>query len=336
MKINKEFTLKIPGVYATTELVFNGKQYLAAASENRDGYAYIIDPIKHQYSRLWTEKESGVMNIIQEPGKKRLFAITSFFPIFQSKEASICSLIPSTDDVMTPWKIVNIFTLPYCHRIGSITVDNKNYLIACTVCRDKDFQEDWSKPGEVWISPIPENHPGEWSFKKIYGGLIKNHGLFIEKNNQVYITSEKGVMLFDFSKYIFGQEILPTIITSTPTSDVFGTSGGEKSWLGTIEPFHGEIAKIYEITNDFREIRSYPIHFGHVVWIGEILNKKAILLGSRGEHRNLVLIFWESGEEFVIDKETGSTQVTVFKDKDSVKIFSANHYKDEVSMYSIS
>ena len=61
----------------------------------------------------------------------------------------------------------------------------------------------------------------------------------------------------------------------------------------------------------------------------------AILLGSRGGHKNLELIFLESGDELIIDKETGSSQVTVYKDNDRVKILSASHSKGEVCIYSL-
>ena len=92
MNIMRKKILDLPGVYSTAALNLDGKLYFAVASENRGEKAYIIDADSLEYSLLWDDENSGVMNVIQIPGENRLLCITKFYPVFQSKEAEICLL----------------------------------------------------------------------------------------------------------------------------------------------------------------------------------------------------------------------------------------------------
>lgn len=222
MMMEKRKLAELPMVYVTAELSLQGKRYLAAASEARGEKAYILDPETGECSELW-QGDTGVMNVVQIPGREQLLAIVRFYPVFQSKEAAICLLEPTEAGYMSPWKIREVLPLPFCHRIGVVENEHGLFVLGCQLCRDKDFQEDWSQPGALWMAPIPENPDDTWEMTKMFDGLTKNHGLFIEDGNQVYICAENGVMLFDLSDYRAGETAMPSIASMRTVMNSFGS-----------------------------------------------------------------------------------------------------------------
>lgn len=336
MYVEKIKMIDLPAVYATAELNLAGRRYLAAASEARNGRAYIIDAETFELAELWCG-DAGVMNVVQIPGRNQLLAITRFYPIFQSKEASICLLEPTEKGFLSPWKISEVIKLPYCHRIGVITNKNGLFVLGCQLCHDKEFQEDWTKPGAIWAASIPENTDGKWKLSKVFDGLTKNHGLFIADGNQVYVCSENGVMMFDMSCYRAGESLLPMLLSSTPTSDVWISREGEERIVGAIEPFHGDTLSIYDLTGTAYEPKMrFPIHFGHVIWMGTIFGRSAAIVGNRGGEKNLDILFWKTGETITLDRNVGPTQISVYKDGEQIRILSANHGANEVCLYVLS
>lgn len=335
MIIKKQKIADLPMVYVTAELSLHGKRYLAAASEERNGKAFIIDPETGEYTELW-KGDTGVMNIVQIPGREQLLAITRFYPVFQSREAAICILEPDSDNYMSEWKMREVISLPFCHRIGIVENDNGLFVLGCQLCHDKDFQDDWSKPGALWMAPLPEKANGEWKITKIFDGLTKNHGLFIEKGNQVYICAENGVLYFDLSCYSEGQTTIPRLLTTTPTSDIaFAEAEGQK-YAGVIEPFHGDKAAVYKVSDQsYEQICSYDINFGHVVWLGELFGRLSLIVGSRGGEKQLEIIDLKTESRTLIEAGIGPTQISVYKEGKDIKVLSANHGSGEVTLYSL-
>lgn len=333
MKIQKQKIVDLPMVYVTAELSLDGKRYLAAVSEQRNEKAYIIDPESGAYSELW-EGDTGVMNVIQIPGRKQLLAIVRFYPVFQSKDAAVCLLEPTENGYMSPWSIREVFKLPFCHRIGIVQNKNGMFVIGCQLCRDKDFQEDWSKPGALWMIPIPEKPEGEWKLTKLFDGLTKNHGLFIENGNQVYICAENGVLRFDLSDYHAGEAAFPELLATTPTSDICIASVDGRKYVGVIEPFHGDTAAVYELKEkSYSQLGKYSINFGHVIWIGQLFGRVSLIAGSRGEDKQLEIIDLESGTRTVMETGVGPTQISVYEEQGTVSVLAANHGSGEVTLY---
>ena len=159
MQIEKKKIVELPMVYVTAQLQLGGKQYLAVASEAPGEHAYIIDPETGRYADLW-KGDTGVMNIVQIPGTEKLLVIVRFYPIFQSREAAVCLLEPGKDGYMGQWNIREVAKVPFCHRIGVVSNPHGKFLLACQLCADKDFQEDWSKPGSLWTAPIRDDGVG--------------------------------------------------------------------------------------------------------------------------------------------------------------------------------
>ena len=337
MRIEKQRICDLTLVYATSELTLGGKRYLTAASEAPGEHVYIIDPETWEYSELW-QGVTGVMNVIQIPGEDRLLAITKFYPVFRSRDAAICVLTPGEGGYMAPWHIEEVLQLPFVHRIGIFESDEGLFLMACQLCHDKDYEDDWSQPGALWTAPVPKAGEGGWKLTRLFDGLTKNHGLYIDRGSRVYICAENGVMLFDMAHYHASQAMMPKLVSAVPTSDIFLARDNAGTVAGTIEPFHGDTLAVYRLTERDYELQAkFPIAFGHVVWTGRLFGRPAVIAGSRGgEKKQLEIIYWQDGERTVIDENGGPTQITVYEDGDRIRILSANHGSGDVTLYTLS
>lgn len=323
MNIMRKKILDLPGVYSTAALNLDGKLYFAVASENRGEKAYIIDADSLEYSLLWDDEDSGVMNVIQIPGENRLLCITKFYPVFQSKKAEICLLEPTEKGFLSPWKKTRVLALPYCHRIGVFQNGKGKYLVSCTLCKDKNYEQDWSMPGAVYFSELDD-----WKPTVQLEGLTKNHGLWID-GTDVYVTAENGVFRFDCSSYDGHSRLSPVQLSDTPTSDI----SVSESYYATIEPFHGNLSALYD--KNYCKIGEDAMDFGHVVWTGRINGRECVIEGNRGGRKTLVLKDILSGEETVLEENVGPTQVTVVEKGTSAIVLAANHGAGIVCIYEL-
>lgn len=326
MNIDAKKLADLPAVYVTAELMLGGKRYFAAASENPGEHAYIFDPETGEKAELWTG-DTGCMNIIQIPNTEKLLCITKFYPVFKSKDAEVSILEPTEKGYMSPWKKTVVFHLPYVHRIGCFTSKGKNYVIACALCKDKDFVEDWSKPGAVYVAPIEDKN--KWSLTMQVNGLLKNHGLFISGDSDVYVTSENGIMYFDFSAYEEGNIVKPALISGFPTSDI--SIDAEK--LAAIEPFHGNKVRVYD--KKMNILKEYDITFGHVVWVGTILGDECLIIGERGDKKELTVHNLRTNEKTILGEGVGPTQISVISEENKAIVLSANHGAGTVDLYTL-
>jgi hypothetical protein len=344
MNIHKRKLADLEGVYSTSVIDLGGERCLVGASENREKESFLFFPPGWEKSLLW-RTPGGVMNIVQAPGSPRLFSITDFYPIFQSENAAVCEITP-IGDFKDPWNINRVLSVPFVHRIGLIRNPDAAYLLCCSLCKSKKFQDDWSTPGSLFISPVPEkNNPDAWQLKEVFTGLSKNHGLFIYRDNQVFVAAEEGIFFFDFSRYDLNKPIKPVHISETPTSDIFIDDMDNDGNLeaGTIEPFHGNSFALYRLLgNELILLHRSDLEFGHVVWIGRLFGFPSAITANRGGDKALVLYQNKTGniendrwEKTIIDSGTGATQISVFSGEDKVYIFAANHGIGEIGLYTI-
>lgn len=325
MKISKSKLVNIPAVYVTADLKSKNKTYYIVASEDRGEKAYIIDADTLETRQLY-DGPTGVMNIVQVPEEERLIGITGFYPVFQCRGAQINEIMPSSNNLLAKWIIRPVLDLPYCHRIGSFKNKNGKFLLACTLCKDKNYNEDWSMPGSVYITKIPKSGCAEWKLVKQYDGLVKNHGLWFD-GATAYVTAQNGILKFDLSDYKEGQVVTPEIISTTPTGDICVSD----NYYATIEPFHGNNGALYDKSMNL--IKHFDIDFGHSVWVGRLFDSEYMILAERGGAKNITLHDLNTGEKFVLDSGVGPTQISVFDRGDEVDILSANHGAGNVYLY---
>ena len=131
--------------------------------------------------------------------------------------------------------------------------------------------------------------------------------------------------------------MMPKLVTTTPTSDICISKDKEGMLAGVIEPFHGDKLALYRITDNTYDLLSdYDIDFGHVVWVGSLFGRTAVIAGSRGgEQKQLEIISPEDGTRTILDTDVGPTQITVYEDKNTIKILSANHGSGDISLYTL-
>lgn len=322
-------------VYVVADLKLGGKRYLAAASEARGERAIIIDPETGEVADLW-QGDTGCMNIVQIPGQDRLLAIIRFYPVFDSKDAAVCLLEPTDQGYMHPWHMREVAHVPFCHRIGVVESKKGLFLLACQVCGDKAFTDDWSVPGSLWTARIPEaGDESEWQLTRAYDGLFRNHGLTIENGNQVSISADNGVLRFDMAEYGEGDAMVPHHIRKTPTSDISCWKDENGALEAAIEPFHGNRGVAYTMEGlEAKMLAAWDIAFGHVVWIGKLCGRRALILGSRaGEEKALEIIPLDTRERLTLEAGAGPTQISVYEEGDTSCILSSNHEPGEVVLY---
>ena len=83
-----ELVKDVPGLYAVTDVTLDGKEYYAAASENRGGRVYLVDPVTQKATELFGG-QGGVMAILDVKGENAVLFIEEFYPVFDSATAKV-------------------------------------------------------------------------------------------------------------------------------------------------------------------------------------------------------------------------------------------------------
>jgi hypothetical protein len=108
----------------------------------------------------------------------------------------------------------------------------------------------------------------------------------------------------------------------------------------TIEPFHGNVIKIYKKINGiYKDVYSYPyvIDFAHTLVGTQIRGINSFVGGVRREASDLFMVQFLKGkfETTIIDKGVGPANLNVFHLKDCDLIHSSNHTQNEAAVYVI-
>ena len=147
------------GYSITSISLLNTKCVLAAAEGAGPG---LVFPAPDLSPSVLAAEPGGCMGFAPMPGRSdEVLMITEFYPIFRSETAGI-HLYRATDEFVGPWSGKRVIDLPFVHRIATVSVAGHGYLVAATVCGGKDFQDDWSKPGKVYVARIPDEQDGKW------------------------------------------------------------------------------------------------------------------------------------------------------------------------------
>ncbi|MBP2658853.1 MAG: hypothetical protein H6Q69_1885 [Firmicutes bacterium] len=340
MIINKKILGELDKAYATTIMNINGEtKYLVATEGN--GPCLMFDESSWIGSPVW-DGPGGTMNIVPIPGRKNEFIATQdFTPTFQAKDSKI---VYAKCDNNSKWTIRPIMTIPYLHRFDIFTLNNKLFFIGATLCEDKEYKDDWSKPGKVYVGEIPMEICKPFKLKAILQDITKNHGFCRGKwknRNAYLISGSEGVFVLylpeNGSEEWEVEQILNHEVSDIAVCDI-DTDGVME--LATIEPFHGSRGIIYKYIDDrLVSIHEHEYEFGHVVWGGKILNKPSFIIGGRKGNRELNCFQIDDTsrkiKHFTIDNKGGPSNIAVLNKTNTDVILAANREIGEIAVYEL-
>lgn len=338
-KIVKEETLD--GVYVASRVWQEGKWQIAFASETEGtGQAVRIDPDSME-AQVMLDGPGGCMGVIPVPEKDGNFlTIERFFPVFKSEDAQI--VWNTRNGTGYDRKTVEI--LPFAHRIDIIRAYGAYYLLACSLCRKKDFTEDWSTPGSVYVGRLDLEKKYVIDFRPVLDGIFQNHGFTKvpgKEADRILIAGRSGVLEIEPVK--IGEEVKWEAVSllNEPASDVVITDidGDGEPEYGVISPFHGERFRIFKKRQGKLEcIYELPGEhaFGHAIYGGSANGRNLFLAGFRGAGKELYAISMGGDGKIradLVDQGKGPANVTVVAGKEADYICAANRQSDLYTIY---
>lgn len=335
----KSFVANLPMSYAINNFVINKTHVGIVASEGKANcFMFSLMP-PYKQDVIW-HNAGGTMSIAQLSDDGSFLAVQNFFKGFNSKTACIVHATPKTGS----WEVKKILDLPYVHRMDVINIKGQNYIVAATLCEDKKYKEDWRSPGRVWLGEIMDN--GEIKDLTILiPSITKNHGFYKGKRNGrniILITGMDGIfeiqiptepdLNWTYEQIIEGEEISDVAVVDIDNDGI--------DELVTINGFHGDKIAINKFLNGkWEEVYSYPVKFGHVVWGGDVLGRKSIIIGYREANAALMLLQKKAEgwpmEHFVIDELIGPTNISVLPTDKECKILCSCGKTQEIVVYEI-
>lgn len=284
-----ELVKDVPGLYAVADVTLDGKEYYAAASENRGGRVYLVDPVTQKATELFGG-QGGVMAILDVKGENAVLFIEEFYPVFDSATAKVIKAdLEKKDDGYEVSKRTVLAEIPYVHRISLLQEKDGVYLAAGKLCKSKTDQDDWSTSGTMEIGKYDPTKD-KVEMEQIYDGVTKHHAMFVARNKEgfddLYFGGTEGVFRATCKDGEWNVEHL----LSVPTSDIvyMDLDGDGKEELAIIEEFHGNKAVVFKkLGAGMERMVEIPLSFGHVLWGGQFFGRPALITGSRAGDKTL-------------------------------------------------
>jgi hypothetical protein len=320
-----------------------GQRQIVAAPEG-PGPTLAIDPKTRQPATL-ADGPGGCMGFAPYPGRDDvLFLISGFFPIFDAEGAGI-DLLAWAAGPEARWSEQRIIDLPFVHRICTISDDQHRWLVAATICGGKSSRDDWSRPGTVYVVPIPDDPTAPWELRPVLEGIHRNHGMTVgtyQSGRCVYISGDEGVFaLLPPGRSASAWRV--EHVMDRPVSEVCPIDIDDDGMdeLAVIEPFHGATMTVYKQVDGAWDARySAELSFGHGLWAGRFGREPVIVAASRDDHRDLVCYRIDpAGRDrlaaVVIDEGSGTAKVDVMDIEGRTVVVSANSNHAEYALYEV-
>lgn len=339
MKIKKTLIGNMEFPYAITTYEEGGRKLVACGTETSGGCISFDAKTGEVLDTLWTGP-GGTMTI-RHISDGEFLATHRFFKRFQAQAAVVSAVTREADG---SWSRTEVLKLPYLHRFCVLDVGNEKWLLGGTLCDGKASFEDWSQPGGVYVGRIPDNIKEPIEVKCIYHGIRKNHGMFCGLHNGRQVAMVTGCEgAFEVIPPDNGDGAwLVKKLLDTEISDIraYDIDGDGKDELITIEGFHGDRLRVYHESGDgFKLMYEYPIAFGHGLWCGEMLGRRAILIGYKNANGALVALQPKDAEVFtmdiaVIDELEQTANIDVYESDGVFRIYAACSVGD-ILMYEL-
>jgi hypothetical protein len=336
---------------------------LFVGSEQENGKSCIIGINTGEVSPA-TDQVGGMMHIIplpriesSETSGKYLAAMGMYAPFLGSNAA-----VYMLEDIGLPgmpWSVTKQFEMPFVHRLGYIPSRDHQNLLVAVVSEDKKDPDDWSRPGRLYVCDLFSGIHGEgWNLQSIGGDLVRHHGMWtgkIDGADEILVSAAEGI--FGVHEIRDGSFSLSRLIRNEVSEMVVADLDGDgQDELVTIEPFHGNLIRVYKRSEPAAGVfepdnwnliwERDDLHFAHGLNVIPFRDRQLIVVGNRRGGCELLCFIHDPGTgEFtriVLDEGVGPTQIEpwfgpTFADKNSqaVSLFSCNQDSREVAMYSL-
>ena len=324
-----------------------GLPVFAVGSEARDGSLYLFKPPEYKPELLAAEP-GGFISLwpVTRGPCRSIMASVRFFPFFEAAQSQICVYPLDAQSEPNPAVIAD---LPYTHRIAVCRTKRADYLLASTLCAQKDFRDDWSHPGGIFVAQLGEDLNQQITFRQIVTGLSKNHGMDFaafdaDQNGGFLLSAEEGLFYLPIPDDPESQWLLEELAPG-PHSDAFAHHwfGAVPPALFTISPFHGNTLSMYRKVNDSWHpvVLADDLEMGHIVWAGSLFGQPAVIAGGRRGrqelrlYRDITPAGASSGYD-LIDEQIGAAQIAVFQESDTrALLFVSAHSVGKVRIYEL-
>lgn len=317
-----------------------GKRVMCATESEGKGYSFSAVDCG-DLEEVWSGP-GGTMTIVPD-GYDSFFVTHEFYKGFRSAKSHVSHISRRPDG---GYDCEKYFDLPYLHRFSILELGDEKWLVGGTLCDSKEFKDDWSKPGRIYVGKV--EYPKPMELRVVQSGITKNHGMycgpFAGHEKVVICTGVEGAFAV-FPPEKDGEDwrvekILDCEISDIRVADLDGDGVEE---LVTIEGFHGNLMKVYKkVEEGYREVYRYPIVFGHPIWCGMLLGRPRIIIGYKEANSGLFVLTPRtdtdrmSMEVQMIDELEQFSNIDVWDEGDRFDIFAAcssgNVIKYELSL----
>ena len=303
LQITRTPLIPIDNPYAVGYLQLNDQLWGVCASGSRG--AGVAFPAEHP--ELAAEQKLSAANwgaqMFCQVDDTSYFSIQGFLPEYQCEGAHMVRVSKNGEN----WNVEKCFDMPFLHKIAIVDVLGHPWLIGATLSGPKDFKEDWSKPGEVVIAPVPEDPvSGKWEFRQLLYPMTKNHGFCKAKvagREVVYISATEGTWMV-LPPTAEGEDWQTKKVLDFEIGDL--TVDPLTGDMAAVVGFHGDEFTFYQGlgTNDLKPVFSEPIKWGHTAWLGQVGGVPVVVAGELfGKARILFYADCGNGYQLVHEEE---------------------------------
>ena len=330
MNVKKVVLDELYRCYSTMAMELDGQLHYFYASEEKDYPCYAYHADDYSKKVVW-EKGGGVMSMIPHPQQKNtFFAIKDFYLKECPSLAKLVKIFYDGENFIQ----TEILHLPFLHRFDVFELDDKVWILASTIAKDKKDKDDWSLPGRVYCGIL--NHDTLESLDIVADGLYRNHGYArLQSKNGGVVTADQGIFKIHYIDHVWKfEQLYDKAVGEVALLDI--DQDGHEEWL-TIEPFHGSHIQLYKSQPTVQTLWSYPseIDFAHTLQAAHFSFGPCFIGGVRRIHPDLFIISVKDGSINweVLDDQAGPANCVAITYQGKDIILSANHTSNQAALY---